>query len=327
MKKIITTSIIFLSPIIIFISIYIILDPYKVIFHYENYTKGSYLGVNRDYVSHEKVKENKPLVNSFILGSSRALAFRTYEWEKFLNQDDKAILYNAYGESIFGIKAKLTYLDDHDFNIKNVLIAFDTDHTFKHQNTIKLHYDYSGYNYLQFQSEMFKGYGKKAWIPYLDYVLFKKIRSYMNGKFDPKKKEYYTSKGNDMILNFADSLIQNDSVHYYQDLVNKGEFKRSLEHIELNPKINADYKEDLITIHNILIKNQTQYKIIINPVFDQKEFNEDDLFLLDSIFGKKNVYNFSGKNKYTEDYRNYYEKSHFKPYIGADILKEIYSGK
>lgn len=61
---------IFMSPILLFIGLYIFFDPYKIIYDYGDITniEDAYLGVNRDYVTHEKFKLNKELFpyNSFI---------------------------------------------------------------------------------------------------------------------------------------------------------------------------------------------------------------------------------------------------------------------
>ena len=71
-------------------------------------------------------------------------------------------------------------------------------------------------------------------------------------------------------------------------------------------------------------KDHTNYKIIIAPLYDQRATNSIELEILKIYFGKENVYDYSGKNKFTNDISNYYEMSHFKPSLGRIILKEIY---
>jgi hypothetical protein len=45
---------------------------------------------------------------------------------------------------------------------------------------------------------------------------------------------------------------------------------------------------------------------------------------LQGIFGKENVYDFSGINEFTEDYHNYYEAGHYRPLLGNKLLERIY---
>jgi len=40
--------------------------------------------------------------------------------------------------------------------------------------------------------------------------------------------------------------------------------------------------------------------------------------------GKKNVYDFSGKNKLTTPIGNYYETSHYRPHVANKIMELIY---
>ena len=53
------------------------------------------------------------------------------------------------------------------------------------------------------------------------------------------------------------------------------------------------------------------------------KINNKDLAILKSIFDK-NIYDFSGRNSFTESIYNYYESNHFRPIVGDSILKIIY---
>jgi hypothetical protein len=52
--------------------------------------------------------------------------------------------------------------------------------------------------------------------------------------------------------------------------------------------------------------------------------NVNDLRYLTNLFGKENVYDFSGINEYTESIYNYYENSHYRPYVADEIMKKLY---
>jgi len=51
---------------------------------------------------------------------------------------------------------------------------------------------------------------------------------------------------------------------------------------------------------------------------------KEQLQLLYSVFGEETVFNFSGKNNLTNPIHNYFETSHYKPYVANAILDSIY---
>jgi hypothetical protein len=83
----------------------------------------------------------------------------------------------------------------------------------------------------------------------------------------------------------------------------------------------------LLEIIRILRKHKCNYKIIINPLYDQLKLSESDYQLIEQIFGKKNIYDFSGINYITNDVDNFDDVLHFKPKIGNLILKQIYTDR
>ena len=70
--------------------------------------------------------------------------------------------------------------------------------------------------------------------------------------------------------------------------------------------------------------NSFLIRVLISPDYDQKELHPYDRKILQSIFGKENVYDFSGINEFTKDYHNYYESGHYRPSLGNKLLERIY---
>ena len=66
-------------------------------------------------------------------------------------------------------------------------------------------------------------------------------------------------------------------------------------------------------------------KIIISPVYDQIPIEEEQIELLEQIFGEENIYNFSEKNKFTESIYNFYEASDCRPHVANKIMDIIYN--
>ena len=69
---------------------YVVTDPFKVLFHYEDYYvdngEGYYINTNRSYVSTQMYIQNKDRYNydSFIFGSSRSGYYLVEDWKKYL---------------------------------------------------------------------------------------------------------------------------------------------------------------------------------------------------------------------------------------------------
>ena len=83
--------------------------------------------------------------------------------------------------------------------------------------------------------------------------------------------------------------------------------------------------ECLEKMAEILKRHRADYKVIIGPMYDQNKLHPEDLRVLDSIFGSSHVYDLSGVNKWTSDYHNYYEYSHYLPGTSAEVMDYIYS--
>jgi transposase len=90
------------------------------------------------------------------------------------------------------------------------------------------------------------------------------------------------------------------------------------------PLITPEFEDILNKIAQLLKKHKTNFKIIITPAYNQIRINEADLALIEKIFLKENVFNFSGKNIFTEDKYNFSDINHFDEIVGWKMLDEIY---
>ena len=129
---------------------------------------------------------------------------------------------------------------------------------------------------------------------------------------------------NNQLKNFlCDDMISTNIDNYYKtksDLF----YKRSNTLIYSDPVISYGQLELLGNIFNILKVHNSEYKVIISPLYNQKKIAIEDLEHLREIFGEKHVFDFSGINKFTSDYKNYYEDSHYRPIVANEILKFLY---
>ena len=115
----------FLTPILVLLTVFLLLyvynDPFKVLKPYDDYSY-SRVFTNRDFVSTAMFIKQYPKhkYNSFIFGSSRTMAYRPEVWGRYVDADSGIFVFDAAGESVYGIYHKLKYLDSEKIELKNI---------------------------------------------------------------------------------------------------------------------------------------------------------------------------------------------------------------
>lgn len=328
MKKFLLYLLVFSFPLQIIVASYFVLDPFKVLYKYSNYYNDYYVSLNRDWVSKKmyiKGRENQKY-NSFIFGSSRTLAFKTNKWAEYLPEGAKPFLFDANGEIIYGIWSKIKFIESKGDSLKNVLIIVCPDNTFVKKDYSGNHLnikspEISNTGFFEFHKLMFTTYFSKGFFfPYLDYHFFKTNRSYMNGIISIRDIKNDTVS-NDLYVVDIENKIKKDSITFFNSKVF---FKRDgLEHYYPNNIDNEDIQM-LTDIKKVFKKFNTNYKIIISPLYNQYKLSEKDLDILINVFGKENVFDFSGVNEITNNKYNYFEDSHYRYHVGDTIMRRIY---
>jgi hypothetical protein len=305
------------------------LDPFKVLWYYDDFSNAKVIS-NRDYISTSMFNRNYKTYkyNSFIFGSSRTIAFKTTTWKKYLKSNDNPFVFDASAESIYGIYTKMIYLDNLDVDIKNAIILICRDVSFNHTTNhsghlfIK-HPATSRENWVSFQFEFLKAYLSPKFITrYYNYLL--------KGKFETSMVNYINNQEivsnpitNDLYIIDQEKELENNPEKYYKER-DYLFYKRNGEVVDSVDHITAEYAFMLKEIKRIMIKHQTNYKIILSPLFDQTTYTSADKLFLKSLF-ENNLYDFSGKNFFTESKYNFYEQSHFRPTVGDSIFSIMYN--
>jgi len=329
MKDFIKFTFIFSIPFIIITGWYLITDPFKVLREHINYHAGVY-ALNRDVVSTRTFLRNRLTLkyNSFIFGSSRSQAFKCADWKKHLPPDAKTFHFDANSEGIWGVWKKICYLDSIGQPIKYVLLVTDRnffgltgnddghlfikDPAITHDSRIK------------FQYSFFKTLSDpKFLLANLDYTVFRKRRPYMADYFN-WRNDSFDLKTNDIFYGW-DHDIAADSLAYYKKAI-KAFYQRtpSIHSSDMDSAPFNLIKTYLLAIRKIFIRQGTNYKIIISPLYDQEKIYGNVRTFLEQAFGKDHVYDFSGVNEYTIPLENYYEASHFRPFVANKIMDSIY---
>ncbi len=321
----------FSSPLLLVVLSYFICDPFKVLYRYDDLYRDYFVNINRDYASSQLFIQNNPEqhYNSFIFGSSRTMAFRTNDWTAHIGKSEKPFVFDASSEKLMGIWSKLKFLDQEGTPIKHALIVICGDHTFAEPQEVEgllfiRHYKVDkSKNALQFHETFFSNYLRNYFfVRYLDYRFFRTKRSYMSGniefievKVDPITNDLYrVDLDRKLSLNSSDYYKESDSVFY----------KRSTAAEERKVQLDEEKEKMLEEMKAIFDKHKTDYQLVISPLYDQKKLNQEDLQILQNIFGKEHVFDFSGINTITDSKFNYYENSHYRPSVGRYIMDSIY---
>ena len=180
-----------------------------------------------------------------------------------------------------------------------------------YSNTIIFHAE----NFMQWMNLRFLA----MWI---DYKITGKYKKYM---------EDYIAKGTN--YNYYNPITNEEPRAIQDSLLNAGKYYDQNRMKEFSNKQKPSVSPRLLNTEKILVfkkikqifdKHHTNYKIIISPLYDQVKLNSKDYNSLCVVFGEKNVFDFSGVNKWTSDYHNYYESSHYLPSVASEIMKEVY---
>jgi hypothetical protein len=284
-----------------------------------------------DFVSTENFVNRNPVqhYNAFIFGNSRSQYWQTGYWQKFIGDSSRCYHYYGNGESLYSMTNNIQFIHNSGNRIDHALFVVDvsllrmtepmTGHLSStpprvvgYRNILKFH----ATNFVAFLNPLFA-------YTYIDLRLTKTLKPYMLERFLIEQPVVYHSNSNEVVDEMFDRAIANGT-YYTEKRMLRFHDKQYPDSVS-EPVLFQKNIRMLTEIAHILRHHHTQYKVIINPLFDQIRFNPTDLQVLQDIFGKQNVYDFSGKNAINSDYRNYYEDSHYRPIIARQLMDSIYS--
>lgn len=322
-------------PVISLLIMYVVDDPFRVLFSYNKYTNYytqdlPQIPVNRDFVSTEVFLRNykRQKYDSFIFGSSRSLFILCSEWKRFIT--GSCYHFDASGETIFGISGKIHFLKSLNVKLANCIIVVDpfllnvTTNSDSHLG-IK-HPLVSGESRLTFQYVSVSTFlSNKFFIPYLFNKLGVKTPKFLEyPAFFDKRGFIYDTLSNDIYFSSVDRQLRQDEDGFYKEYDKTFFYRDSTKKVYAGKVIDFEQKKLLNYISSVFVSDSTDFRIIIYPNYNEEILNADDLNTLQDIFGKRNIFDYSGINKFTTDKHNYYDSVHSKPFIGNEILENIY---
>ena len=181
---------------------------------------------------------------------------------------------------------------------------------------------------VKYYSEFLKAsLNPKFLLAYIDYSIFNTHRGYMGYLIRENKYDHLVNNVNCDIWYGYDKEIKTDSLGYYNRLIDKGIFYKRPKSKISKHQVKPEEIEQLNSIKTIFNKHNTKYKIVISPAYNQIPMEEEKVKTLEQIFGQENIYNYSGKNKFTEPIHNFYETSHYRPHVADEIMSLIYEDR
>ena len=326
MKKFLVRLISVLGPVTVLpIIVYIIVDPLYVIWNYD-YTKVD--ETNAAYKAYKiMTKDGGIPYNSFIVGASCSQMWSWQDWETHLDITARAFHLNQSSDGVAWSLERLQYVYRNVEEVKNVLLIIDEKWLEKTKTSEEFHarspWQMIGVkDFIPFHVSAFKYFFSNSGITHFFHIgdEYKLSPHNLPSYYDERAEPHYIGK---------DWAIVCDPNYYYTNLALQNVERFTLyqrDGIEkiAKPVISNECRQQLEHIHQLFIDGHTDYKIVISPLYNQIKLNPADKAILDSIFGERNVFDYSGINNYTNEKTNYYEALHYRPHVATAIMKEIY---
>lgn len=333
-RFVITVCLSIAIPIAILTGVFFLTDPYKTLKPFSL----DYLDLtNRDYLSSELFLMNYPEqhYDSYIFSSSRGCGINTYHWVKYLSEGSNQFLFQAWGETLTGMAQKIDYIDQHGYALKNVLLlldipgAFDPVQLHSGANVIK-HPAFSHqpkwlfqltllYDFLQKPTQWTRAI--KKWIrPIPESISFDSVSN--DWEKENRNRDLATPPEKDSLC-----LLNSRSKSFYIAQAICAQSSNLLQ--ESGPLIHNEELRLLRHIREVFDRKGTDYRVVISPLYCylNPSLSHEDRQVLSEVFGQEYVYDFSGKNAFTEDYNNYSDSKHFGLSVGWHLIEQIYNSE
>jgi len=128
---------------------------------------------------------------------------------------------------------------------------------------------------------------------------------------------------NDLSLPELEQQIRVDPVGFYAS--NRGPGPRLTAPAVAPAAVGAEQLRQLEAMRAILRRHRARYQVVLSPLYSQEAANPADVAALKRVFGAPYVHDFSGVNRFTQAPGNHYEAYHYRPVLGRQLLRLVYS--
>ena len=333
MTRFIKTLVLFSLPFVLLLAAYIITDPFKVVWDYDNYYptgKSDGISLNPSHVATRNYLKRQPRehYDAFIFGNSRSMYYPIADWQKHLPSGSRCYHFDAAAESLQGIWDKVRLIDDKGDSLRSVLFVCDADLLSRiqspHWHLCESDPALTGYsNWASFHWYNFRAFLNVRYLwALIDYRTFHTLRPYML-KNHLLSEDLFNYNPQTNECDFQPMEEQIASGGYYTPL-RVSQFQDAQFPDSVSPSVlKTQHMRLLDSIANVFRKHHTQCHIIISPLYNQIRLNPSDVQALQERFGAQNVHDFSGPNPWNADYHNYFETSHYRTHVARQMLSQL----
>lgn len=324
MKRFIRNIILIFIPAFLLLAWYIIDDPFMMYWRYDNLCEYGQRKqcINVAYRGIRWMDQYADSLhyNSFVIGSSRSHFYYVDEWKQYLSDDATCFHFGQSTDNLYGSLQRVKYLYKRYKRIDNMLIVMDEEYL----SEMKPH---TGLLYRQpwqvTEENDFLAFNRECVLAFFSLEYQKRIWGVC--REENELHYYYIPEYNELHKDEAEMLLESNPEEYYR-LLNKDSvlYVRTGRDTVARQVIQDEQKRALNELSTLLKEHNTDYRIVISPLYNQISLNPLDIQFLNEIFGVDRVFDFSGVNEYTNDITNYYETSHYRPKLCSQILKCMY---
>lgn len=324
------------TPLLLLIVAYTVLDPLKIVNPPYPYFTGTWeteLGWNKGWVSVTSFEQGSKYnrYDSFIFGSSISIAYRADDWRKQLPDNAEIFHFDSSKEHINGILKKLQYLDKNNASIHNALIVLDPQTFRERKNDGYPFYippQFTGWHtYPKFHYTYFKYFLNRNFLTsYIPFLITGEPVNYGKNEekdifnrqpftYDKNTNEESTDLLETQIISNPDSFFLNTK---FDDL-------HGVKPHYCTPLINDTIKAELQQIAALLRKHSTDYRIVFGPNRRKEILCPEDMAIMNGIFNPDKIYRYSTLDTVSDDKRHYYDNTHYRTHVCAEIITEAYA--
>ena len=334
-RKFVLRSLLALLPVAVYVALYLVLDPFRVVHPYDGIAipAGDSLDriPNKRFVSLEgfKIYDPQEHFDSFIFGSSISTNFLASSWQRHLPAGSKVYHFTESAQTLTGIRDELRWLVNNDVNFRHALLIMEEEMFQRPKRYREMpfipHYKVSPeVNRLDFHLVHFNALRDVDMLLYAIHPQWSVDRLIADGKMA------LAPSGRNEVLNEDysteyDSLICHDPDKYYA----------AMPWLETMPSlpypmplsINADAETVLRDIAAILRENDIDYVVIVPPRYQSPALSQLDHALLCEIMGDEHVNDFTGDSAMVHDLHCFYDGIHVITPRCTDMIDRCYEPK
>lgn len=317
-----------------FLALYLWLDPFKVIWHYDEYYPArvkNRIELNSGYLSVANYDNHRQQAryDSFIFGDSRAFYFLTDDWRRYLPPGSSPYHFDGAAESLLAIERKVRYADSHGSRLRDVLLVLDYETLSQTES--------SSTPYLRLPPKLSSPVGAVTFhlSQFGQFMNPTIMRIAVDCSLHGDTKEYKSHYHLVTPHKYTFDSERNEYYYYeYEEQIEAGTyytpsrmkmFENAQHPDSVAPRaIRGKQTRLLKSIKEVFDRHGTRCKVVISPTYNQIRLNPADVEALRELFGPDNVADFSGVNRWTSDYRYYYEQQHFRYCLSREILELVY---